>query len=100
MAEVDGDWDCTAETPMGEQRFTLSVTSRGDRFDGRLSGALGAIDVADGQRDGDTLRWSMGISSPLPLMLTCEATIAGDVLDGTVQAGGFGRFPVRGQRRG
>ena len=32
MADVDGKWNCTVMSPMGEQDFVLTVNSNGDSF--------------------------------------------------------------------
>ena len=98
MSNVDGRWNCAVESPMGAQEFVLTVESRGDRFTGSASGGIGAKEIPDGTLNGDTLGWSMGISKPMPITLTCSAKVTGDTLDGTVRAGIFGSFPIRGTR--
>jgi len=98
MADVDGKWDCSVSTPMGEQAFVLTVVSNGDRFSGSASGTIGAKDIPDGMIEGDMLLWSMSISKPMPMTLAARATISGDTLDGSVTAGIFGSFPIRGTR--
>ncbi len=98
MANVDGKWDCSVSSPMGEQDFVLTVVSNGDRFSGSAEGSIGGKDIADGMVDGDSLAWTMHVSKPMPLTLTCRATVTGDTIAGTVKAGIFGSFPVTGKR--
>ena len=98
MAEVDGKWNCTVESPMGAQEFVLTVVSAGDSFSGSAEGGIGRRDIDDGTFDGDTLSWTMHVSKPMPVTLTCKATITGDTLDGKVKAGIFGSFPISGTR--
>jgi len=100
MAEVDGSWDCVTKSPLGDQKSTLTVKSDGDRFTGSNVGAMGSIEISDGTVDGNTLRWKMNISVPMPMTLDCEATIDGDTLTGSVGAGAFGSFPMTGTRAG
>lgn len=101
MTDIDGAWECVTQSPMGEQRSTLTIASRGDGgFSGTNGGALGSVDVRDGRVEGDTIRFWMEIPIPFPMKLTCEASIAGDALSGTVTAGVFGSFPIRGARKG
>ncbi len=101
MANIDGAWECVTQSPMGEQRSTLTIASHGDgTFTGTNGGALGSVDVRDGRVEEDRIRFSMEIPIPLPMKLTCEATIAGDALAGLVTAGIFGSFPIKGTRRG
>ncbi len=97
MSDVDGRWDCTVASPMGEQSFILTVTSAGDGFTGRAEGGIGAMDV-EGDVTGNTIAWPMRVPKPMPITLNCEATITGDTLEGKVGAGFFGSFPITGTR--
>ncbi|SFK03308.1 hypothetical protein SAMN03159338_3061 [Sphingomonas sp. NFR04] len=98
MANVDGSWNTVTKSPLGDQEATLNVTSNGDTFTGSFNGAMGQTEIKDGKVNGDTLSWSLDISVPMPMTLTCEATVNGDSLDGTVTAGAFGSFPITGTR--
>lgn len=100
MAKLDGDWDCVVKSPMGDQPFTFTVKTAGDRFSGRTAGQLGALEIDDGMVEGDVLSWSMPVPKPFPMTLKCQATISGDTLSGSVSAGPFGSFPVNGTRAG
>lgn len=98
MANVDGSWKTVTNTPMGAQEAVLTVASSGGTFTGGFVGAMGSVDVKDGKVDGDKLSWVMDITVPMPLTLTCEATVSGDSISGTVTAGAFGSFPLSGTR--
>ena len=97
MANVDGTWECKVSSPMGDQEFTLTVTSAGQSFTGTASGGIGSMDVG-GEVDGDELTWSMRVSKPMSVTLNCTATVSGDALAGKVSAGIFGKFDVAGVR--
>jgi hypothetical protein len=100
MASVDGQWDSVAQTPMGEQKTVLTLVSKPDgSFAGTNSGVLGSIDVTDGQVVGDQVSFKMAITAPFPMTLTCEATLAGDTMEGTLDTGAFGRYPVKATRK-
>jgi hypothetical protein len=98
MANVDGSWNTMTKTPMGDQQAVLTVQSSGGTFTGGFVGAMGTVDVKDGKVDGDTITWTMDITVPMPLTLTCEATVSGDTISGKVTAGAFGSFPLTGTR--
>ncbi len=100
MADVNGIWDCVTASPMGEQKTALTVNSTGTAFTGEISGAMGAMPITDGTVDGDTIGWAMEVKMPFPMRLDCKGTISGDTLDGSVTAGAFGSFPMKGTRRG
>ncbi len=97
MADVDGSWDCTVKSPLGDQTMTLKITADGDTFFGSASGGLGSMDVG-GTLDGNRLAWKQSISVPMPMTLDCSATVDGDVMTGSVGAGAFGSFPLTGKR--
>lgn len=98
MSGVDGKWNCTVDSPMGEQEFVLTVNSSGGSFSGSAEGNIGSRDIPEGVVDGNDLSWTMQISKPMPVTLTCKATVSGDTLEGKVKAGIFGSFPIRGTR--
>jgi hypothetical protein len=98
MAAIDGAWDCTARTPMGDQRMVLTIASEGSVFTGSVGGDLGTIEIA-GAVDGDSLAWKMDIRSPFPMTLDCSATVTADTIEGSVTAGAFGSFPLSGTRK-
>ena len=54
----------------------------------------------EGKIDGNTLTWKMDMTVPMPLTLEATATIDGDTLTGTVNAGAFGAMPMTGSRKG
>jgi hypothetical protein len=99
MANIDGVWDTVIKTPMGEQTAKMTITSSGDTFSGTSEGSMGNIEVKDGKIDGDTLTWSMDITSPMPMTANGTVTIDGDSLSGEVKAGMFSS-PITGQRVG
>lgn len=99
MADVDGSYDCTVKSPLGDQKLNLTIKADGGQFTGTASGAMGASDVS-GTVDGDTVKWQQSVSVPMPMTLDCTATIAGDSVSGDVKAGAFGSFPLTGTRTG
>ena len=57
-------------------------------------------DVENGKVDGNTLTWSMNMTVPMPMKLEGTATVDGDTLDGSVNAGAFGSMAMTGTRQG
>lgn len=97
MAGVDGTYDCTVKSPLGDQKLTLTVTQSGGEFTGQASGAMGSSDV-HGTVDGNTLAWKQQMTVPMPMTLDITATVDGDAITGSVGAGAFGSFPLNGTR--
>lgn len=103
MSDLGGTYDFTVDSPMGEQRGTMTVEpgADGNSFSGTVTGAMGTMDVEDGTIDGNTLRWKMKMSSPMPMTLDCEASVdeAGEA-KGHVDAGMMGKMPFRATKQG
>lgn len=96
---VAGTYNTTVKSPMGDQAGTFTVEDNGDgTFSGNMAGGMGSMDVENGKVDGNTLTWKMNMVVPMPMTLDCEATIDGDTLTGSVNAGAFGAMPVSGTR--
>jgi zinc protease len=99
MAAVDGDWDVTVKSPMGDQKSVLTVNSDGSSFSGKMAGSLGSMDIANGTVDGNTLSWKMDMTVPMPMTLEATATVDGDNISGEVKAGAFGSMGLTGCRK-
>lgn len=99
MAAVDGDWDVTIKSPMGDQKAVLTVNSDGGSFSGQMLGGLGTMDIPSGSVDGDTISWQMDMTVPMPMSLDCTATVDGDSINGEVKAGAFGSMGLSGTRK-
>jgi hypothetical protein len=101
MAKVDGAYDVVTKTPMGDQQSVLTVISdEKGGFHGTNAGMMGSMDVKNGKVDGKALSWTMEMIVPMPMTLEATATVEGDAITGTVQAGAFGAMAMTGKRRG
>ena len=95
---VAGTYECVTKTPMGDQKSDVTIVVDGDTFTGTNAGAMGSMEMENGKVDGNKLTWSMKMTVPMPMTLDCEATIDGDTLTGSVNAGAFGAMPLSGTR--
>ena len=98
MAAVDGTWNTVVKSPLGDNASTMIVKSDGNTWTGTNSGAMGSVEITDGTVEGNTLKWTMQMTVPMPMTLTCDATVDGDSITGNVGAGAFGSFPLTGTR--
>lgn len=98
MNSIDGSWQCRVETPVGPRTFHAELTPHEDRFEARVTGNFGEMEIEDGRLNGDVMTWTMAVTSPLPLNLTCTALVSGDRMAGSVSAGIFGKYPLTGTR--
>ncbi len=100
MANIDGQWESVAQSPMGEQRNVVTVASQPDgSFSGTSVGAKGSSEVFDGEVVGDQVSWKVKISTPFPMTLTITGTLDGDTIEGSIDTGAFGKFPMKATRK-
>jgi hypothetical protein len=94
---LDGTWNIEITSPMGPQKATLELKTDGGKLTGTQSGAQGSNSF-EGKADGDSANWSANVTSPMPMTLEFNVTASGDTMSGTVKAGSFGSFPLKGTR--
>jgi hypothetical protein len=95
---VDGTWNMTMSTPMGERKATLTVKSAGNALTGTQSGEQGSAEIADGKVDGNKLSWKVSIQNPMPLTLEFSGTVDGNAMKGEMGVGFMGSFPFTGTK--
>ena len=95
---VDGTWNVSVQSPMGEQKAVLTLKAEGGTLTGQGNAMGTTVDVANGKADGDKATWQMTIQQPFPMTLDYDVIVSGDDMRGMVRAGAFGSFPVTGQR--
>jgi hypothetical protein len=87
-------------TPMGQQKATITLATDGDALTGTMEGQQGTLELKDGAVDGDTVSWKADITNPMPITLEFSATVDGDSLSGDVKLGSFGNASFTGTRIG
>ena len=95
---VDGTWNSTMNTPMGEQKGTMEIQTDGGALTGVMKGAQGEVEFKDGTVDGNNVAWKADITQPMPLTLEFTATVDGDTMTGEAKLGAFGTAPFTATR--
>ena len=95
---ADGTWNLTMQTPMGERRSTVTLSTAGGTLTGTQQAEGNTTDIAEGTVSGDSVSWKVSITNPMPLTLTFNGTVSGDSLNGSADTGMFGSFPFEGTR--
>ena len=85
-------------SPMGAQEATLTLKSNGGSLSGKMVGAQGTQEFADGTVEGDLLKWKVSLTQPMPMELEFSATVDGDSIRGDVKLGAFGNASFEGKR--
>ena len=96
--KVDGNWDCTINSPMGEQQATIALSTVGDRLSGTMNGPQGVQEFEGGEVDGNKLTWNINMTSPMPMTLEISAEVDGEKIAGKVKLGAFGDATFEGVR--
>jgi hypothetical protein len=95
---VDGNWNITMSTPMGDRDTTLSLKSAGGGLSGTQAADGDSIEIFDGKVNGDDVSWKVNITNPMPLTLEFTGKVSGDSISGEMGIGPMGSFPFTGTR--
>jgi hypothetical protein len=95
---VDGNWNVTMSTPMGDRPATLNLKSAGTTLTGTQAAEGNSVEIYDGTVNGNTVAWKVDITNPMPLTLAFTGTVNGDAIEGEMGLGPMGSFPFKGTR--
>jgi hypothetical protein len=95
---VDGNWNITMSTPMGDRQATLTLKNSGGTLTGTQGAEGNSTDIFDGTANGDDVFWKVSITNPMPLTLEFTGKVAGDSISGEMGIGPMGSFPFTGTR--
>jgi len=95
---VDGNWNITLSTPLGDRDATLTLKSDGGALTGKQAADGNEADIVDGTVNGNDVAWKASITNPMPLTLAFTGKVDGDAISGDVSIGPMGSFPFKGTR--
>ncbi|MGY0573018.1 hypothetical protein ACTGJ9_019590 [Bradyrhizobium sp. RDM12] len=95
---LDGNWNLTMTTPMGERQATLNLKQAGGTLTGTQSAEGNTAEIFDGAASGDAVNWKVSITNPMPLTLEFIGTVSGDSMSGEMGIGPMGSFPFTGTK--
>lgn len=96
---IDGTWNITISTPMGDRPATLTLAADGEALSGKFSSQQGDQEWDGGTVNGNEVAWSNDFSGAMgPMQLDFAGTVDGDALSGTVQFGTMGAGTFSGTR--
>lgn len=93
---IDGKWNITIKTPMGDQNATLTLKQDGSALTGEMVGAAGATPIENGKVEGGTASWDAKVTTPMPITLSFTGKVEGSNISGNVQLGAFGTSTFSG----
>lgn len=90
---VDGSWNLTMQTPMGNREVKLSLQASGSDLSGTFEGPQGSAPVT-GSLNGNNVDFGATINGAMGQMdLKFTGTQDGDSMSGNVAFGAFGSGP-------
>ena len=95
---VDGNWNITLSTPLGDRDASLTLKSDGSSLTGKQAADGNEADIVDGTVSGNDVAWKASITNPMPLTLAFTGTVSGDTMSGEMGIGPMGSFPFTGTR--
>ena len=96
---IDGTYNITIHTPMGDQEAKLTLKTDGNILTGTSESAMAGIsEIEDGKVNGNELTWTENVKTPMgPLTLNMTVTVDGDRISGEANTP-FGPAPFEGSR--
>jgi hypothetical protein len=95
---VDGSWNITMSTPMGDRNATLALKNSGGKLTGTQSAEGQSAEIFDGTVSGGDVAWKVSITNPMTLTLEFTGKVSGDHISGEMGLGLMGGFPFSGTR--
>ncbi|HEY2635404.1 MAG TPA: hypothetical protein VGI51_11780 [Steroidobacteraceae bacterium] len=82
---VQGRWNITIKTPVGERSGVLDLKIEGSALTGSMSDADHYAAISDGKVQGNQLSWSAKITKPMRMSLKFTATVEADHISGAAK---------------
>ena len=82
---VQGKWNITIKTPMGEKSGVLDLMTDGTALTGSLSDADHYAAISDGKVAGNKLSWSAKITRPMKINFKFTAIVEDDRISGAAK---------------
>jgi hypothetical protein len=82
---VQGKWNITIKTPMGDKSGVLDLKIEGSALTGSMSDADHYAAISDGKVQGNQLSWSAKITKPMRMTLKFTATVEADRISGSAK---------------
>ncbi|MGD9933309.1 MAG: hypothetical protein AB7T37_06275 [Dehalococcoidia bacterium] len=96
---IDGTWNLTMTTPMGERPVKARFAATGADLAGAVIGDAGERAFETGSVSGDDVAWVVTVPTAMgDMRLEFAGAVAGDAISGKVKLGAFGEAPFRGSR--
>ncbi len=79
---MQGKWNITLKTPMGDRAGVLELNIQGATLTGSLSDGEHYAEISEGKVAGNKLSWSAKITKPMNMKFKFTATVDADRISG------------------
>ena len=101
QSSVNGDWDVTLQTPMGDNTFQVSFKQDGAQLSGVLKSPMGELPFTGGTLTGADLKVGFTIDAQgTSIAITMTGKVTGETMVGKADFGGFGEGDWTAKRSG
>jgi imidazolonepropionase-like amidohydrolase len=100
-ADVAGQWSYTAETPQGANTGIIKIKKEGDAYSGSITSSMSDKEnnLQDIVIDGNKLSFNYTVEfGGNSLKVEIDVSIDSNTFEGTMTAGRFGSFPIKGSK--
>jgi hypothetical protein len=94
----EGSWDVTIATPIGDMEVAFDITEQDGAIHGIARSKDETVEFLDPVAEGNRLKWSQEVTTPMRLKLNFDVTVEGDTMTGTSKPPGFPSSKVNGSR--
>jgi hypothetical protein len=98
MTIFAGSWNVTIHTPIGKMEVVFEITESDGAIEGVARSDAEAVDFIDAVADGNRLKWTQNVTTPMRLTLKFDVDVDGDTMTGTSKAGPFPASKLEGTR--
>lgn len=102
IAAVTGTWNYTTDSPQGSSGGELILREEGGYLTGSISNSMSdqATSINDVVLEGKSLSFSFDFDAGgQKFTITVAVTLDGETFEGTLTAGSFGSFPMKGTKQ-
>lgn len=99
--DVSGIYDCVLEVPGDARNMTITIKPSGDSYEVAVKTSEGSTDAENVKIDGSRVSFPLEVDyEGYQLKLTYNLTVEDGEVSGSVVAGNFGSFPIKGEKVG
>ena len=82
---IQGKWNVTLKTPMGDRSGVLELKTDGEHLTGSLSDGEHHAAITDGKVRGSSLTWSASLTKPVKMTFKFSAVVNEDRISGSAR---------------